>query len=172
MVELGAVIIVLVGVKLSEVMVGMEGVIVIAEGSCNELLLMDSPFVLMIALDAVVVNDGTGVVFVTTLALIVDLVGVIGVVETVEMIALLLNLFAKRLLISVEVLVVGIGREPELELVVVEEVDVFEVLLMIRMLLQLVLVLVLTVGVEVLLFFGGALRCALRMGDISCEVGV
>src|SRR5882672_5057755 len=78
------------------------------------------------------------------------------------MVALLLSLFANRLLINVEVLVVGIVSELVVDVLVV----------VIRLVLQLELVLVFTGLVGVLLIFGGALRWALRMGDMSCEVGV
>jgi hypothetical protein len=112
--------IVLVGVKL------MEGVIVIADESCGEDIVTDSlldSFVpvldAIVVIDVVVsgivvsdviVVDGVVVIIGVELVLIfeftIDLVVVIAVVETVE---LLLSLFARRLLISVDVLVVGIG---------------------------------------------------------------
>jgi hypothetical protein len=111
--------IVLVGVKL------MEGVIVIADESCGEDIVTDSILDSFVpVLDAVVVDiDGIDVVVVNVIVVngvvvvigvelvlifefTIDLVVVIAVVETVE---LLLSLFARRLLISVDVLVVGIG---------------------------------------------------------------
>jgi hypothetical protein len=112
--------IVVVGVKL------MEGVIVIADESCGEDIVTDSlldSFVpvldAIVVIDVVVsgivvsdviVVDGVVVIIGVELVLIfeftIDLVVVIAVVETVE---LLLSLFARRLLISVDVLVVGIG---------------------------------------------------------------
>ncbi len=117
--------IVLVGVKL------MEGVIVIADESCGEDIVTDSLLdsfvpildavvmgidVVVGGIDVVVVNvivvvvEGVVVIIGVELVLIfeftIDLVVVIAVVETVE---LLLSLFARRLLISVDVLVVGIG---------------------------------------------------------------
>jgi hypothetical protein len=108
-----------VGVKL------MEGVIVIADESCGEDIVTDSlldsfvpvldavvviDVVSGIVVSDVIVVDGVVVIIGVELVLIfeftIDLVVVIAVVETVE---LLLSLFARRLLISVDVLVVGIG---------------------------------------------------------------
>ena len=130
------------GVKL---IVLTEGVIVIADGSCAELLPMESPFVSLIpeiVFTAVVFVMGPGFVSVVTLTdvVFVDLVGVtVGlvvvvpamvtalaalVVVDVVIVALLLNLFAKRLLIRVEVLVVGIDRELDVRVTqLVEAID-------------------------------------------------
>jgi len=135
----------------------MDGVIVIADESCAEDIAIDSQLDSFVpVIDAVVVI--IGMVFVQIFVFAVDLVVVIAVVETV---ALLLSLFAKRLLISVEVLVVGIGIDVVIGVGV--EISVGEDALLLLELLPLV--------VEVLLFFGGALRCALRMGDINWDAG-
>lgn len=132
---------VLFGVRL---IVLTEGVKVIADGSGDEVLTTDSPFVSLIVellfttfvLLMVTKLDVMGITFADGFGdTFVDFVGVIGVTEVpallltvvlevfevvgvddILIVALLRSLFAKRLFISVEVLVVGTAR-------VVDEVD-------------------------------------------------